>query len=191
MKGRNAFCPKSGAQLSEEVHYDETGRALRHGIKDDQTTKTQPTGELTNGALRSSKVAIFNYFRRCHQRHHDADSPLYSKTAIALSRLKRTASGHEAWDMYIWLALGERLDQRGFDVEWMNAHIELRCPHCNGQLKFSEPTCNGVSATCGTNCTGDDNDCLVEIRETVINLYEKAFGTDTQDTLTPDELTLL
>ncbi|WP_433630480.1 hypothetical protein [Halomicrococcus sp. NG-SE-24] len=191
MKGRHAFCPKSGAQLSDEVHYDETGRALRHGVGDDHAAKTQPNGELTNGALRSSKVAIFNYFRRCHQRHRDADSSLYPKAAIALSRLKRAASGDVAWDMYVWLALGERLDQRGFDVHWMNAHVELRCPRCGGRLKFEEVADDGVVATCGTDCTNDDGDHLDEIRQTVVDLYEGAFGTDARDVPMTDELTLL
>ena len=191
MKGHNAFCPKSGAQLSEEVHYDENGRALRHGVDDDHTARTRPEGELTNGALRSSKVAIFNYFRRCHQRHQDIDSSLYSKVAVALSRLKRTASNDAAWDMYVWLALGERLARRGFDVHWMNAHVELRCPRCGGRLKFEESACDDVVAACGTDCANDGGDRLAEIRETVVDLYEGAFAGDARDAPTTDDLTLV
>lgn len=188
MKGHYAFCPKSGAPLSETVHYDEVGRPLRHAVSDGHVAKTEPSGELTNGALRSSKVAVFNYFRRCHQRHHDDDGQLYSKTAVALSRLKRAASGTTEWDMYVWFALGERLAERGFDVGWMNAHIEPRCPHCAGRLSYDQFGADAITARCGTNCTGDDADRLTEIRADVVDLYDAAFAADPPE---PDELVLL
>lgn len=191
MKGHHAFCPKSGAPLSEDVHYDEIGRSLRHAVADDQPTQTQSDGELTNGALRSSKVAVFNYFRRSHQRHHEEDARLYTKAAVALSRLKRTASGKSEWDMYVWYALGERLARRGFDVKWMNVHIEPRCPECAGKLKFQQFSAEGVTAFCGTNCADDNADRLAEIRETVVDLYCTAFVVEGPDVPTVDDLELL
>ncbi len=191
MKGDYAFCPKSGAPLSEEIHYDELGHAHRHVLGDDTHVEQQQDGELTNGSLRSSKTALFNYFRRCHDDRREPNSKLYSRAALALSRLKRTASGTEEWDMYVWFALAERLEVHGFDACWMNAHIEPRCPQCAGRLKYERLVGDELVARCGTNCTTDSRDRLAEIRETVVDLYGRAFTVESSDALSEDDLVLL
>lgn len=189
MKGEFAFCPKSGAPLSEDVHYDEFGRPKRHGVRDDHPAKTQPDGELTNGALRSSRVAVFNHFRRCHRRHRECDGQLYSKAALGLTRLKQTASGTEEWDVMIWYALGEWLSRSGYDASWMNAHAEPRCPGCGGKLKYERLGDDSLVARCGVDCSGDGSDRLAELRETVADLYARAFPD--ADAVDSDELRLL
>lgn len=189
MKGEHAFCPRTGAPLSNEVHYDEFGRPVRHATRDGHAAKTQPEGELTNGALRSSRIAIFNYFRRCHRRQHGHDEALYSDASLALMRLKQTASGTASWDINVWYALGERLVRSGHDVQWMTAYVGLRCPDCSGRLKFERAGESGVRARCGVDCSGDEADRLDEIRETVADLYSRAFHD--AETVDADELRLL
>lgn len=191
MKGNYAFCPKSGAPLSKELHYDDEGRPRRCVESDENSAVRSPDGELTNGSLRSSKVAVFNHFRRRHQRHHGTDSRLYSKATLALRRLKRTANGREAWDMYVWYALAERLDRLGFDVRWMSAHVEPRCPRCAGRLKYERTAADELVARCGTDCTDDRSDRLAEIRETVVGLYGRAFEDDTSERPSVDDLEYL
>lgn len=189
MKGKYAFCPKSGAPLSEEVHYDELGRPRRVPERDGHEGSTQPEGELTNGSLRSSRIALFNHFRRCHRRHAESDSALYSKAALGVARLKRSATGNQAWDMYVWYALGEWLERSDYDVAWMNAHVEPRCPDCSGRLAYEELSDGTVRAQCGTDCTDDDADRLAQIRRTVTRLYADAFTDD--EVPDEDDLALL
>lgn len=178
MKGEYAFCPRSGAPLSEKRHYDEWGRARRVPVRDDFPTKTVPEGELTNGALRSARVALFNYFRRSYRRHHETDDEqLFMTTAVALVRLKRAAKEATEWDMVVWYALGERLAVEGYDVVWMSAHVEPRCPGCAGPLKYL-PVGSGLVGRCATNCDGDNADQLTEVRELVRALYADAFDAD-------------
>lgn len=90
MKGAHKFCPDTGVELSEEQHYDERGisrRAPLDEISDDHWGD-RPIGILTNGELVSDRYALANYFRRCHQRHHEGDNDLYCSMALALRRLK-------------------------------------------------------------------------------------------------------
>lgn len=188
MKGKYAFCPRSGAPLSEERHYDDTGRAQRVPVPGSVASETRPDGELTNGALRSARTALFNHFRESYRRHHEADDDrLFTKTALALTRLKRAATEQTEWDMYVWYALGERLSRAGYDVAWMNAHVEPRCPDCAGPLKYRQLV-DTVSGRCATNCTGDNADALARIRTTVCDLAEGAFDAPRPD---EDDLTLL
>ncbi|WP_227378351.1 hypothetical protein [Haladaptatus halobius] len=175
MKGPHAFCPKTGAPLTEEKHYDERGRSQRVPLQDRSQTEDSSNGELTNGSLRSSKRALLNYFRRCHKYHHEPDQRLYRKAAVGLSRLKRAANGKNEWDIYIWFALGEWLAREGFETKWMKAHTELRCPHCAGNLKYMEFHGGEIIAKCGTNCTDDRADRLNYIREIILELYLDAF----------------
>lgn len=174
MRGKDAFCPKTGAPLSDEKHYDDRGHPNRAVLPNESSIDPQPSGELTNGAICSSKAALFNRFRRCHQQHNDANGALYRKTALSLRRLKRAASGYETWDVYIWYALQQRLAETGYDTKWMHSHAMLRCPHCHGQLKYERYDTGAIRARCGTHCT-DDTDQLAEIRETIADLYSKAF----------------
>ncbi len=191
MKGQYAFCPKSGAPLSDDVHYDELGRSSRHVVSTDSPPTMGTEGEMTNGSLRSSKIALFSYFRRCYERRYVTNRKLYSRSTIALGRLKRTASGREEWDMYVWYALAERLARLGFDAEWMNAYIDPRCPQCGGRLKYEQLVCDEIIGICGTNCTDDRSDRLEEIRETVADLYNRAFFEETGEQLSATDLVQL
>lgn len=187
MKGEYAFCPQSGAPLSEEVHYDDRGRAQRVPVYDDFPGRT-PDGELTNGSLRSARVALFNHFRRSYRRHHDEDDgSLFSKAALGLTRLKRAAEGDTEWDVYVWYALAEWLREE-YDVRWMHAHVEPRCPDCAGQLQYESLGDGDYRATCATTCAGHHGDSLATIAETVCRLYARAFDDPAPDA---DELLLV
>jgi hypothetical protein len=189
MKGAYAFCPESGAPLSEELHYDEFGRSRRHAERDGHAGETQPDGELTNGALRSSRIALFNHFRNCHRRSHDDDEELYSKAAAGLARLKRAASGRTAWDLYVWYALGEWLSRAEFDATWMTAHVEPRCPDCAGELKYERGIDDELLGYCAVDCNETNVERLDEIRDRVAGLYRQTF-TDAER-LESNELRLL
>ena len=189
MKGEYAFCPKSGAPLSEERHYDEHGRAARHPTRDRHDATTQPDGELTNGAMRSSRIALFNHFRNCHRRGREPDEDLYSEVSVDLLRLKRTASGRTEWDLYVWYALAERLSRSGWDVEWMSSDVEPRCPDCAGELKYESGIDDDVFAYCAVDCTGSGADRLEEIRDRVADLYRRTFAD--ADPIDSDALRLL
>jgi hypothetical protein len=186
MLGHDAFCPESGAPLSEERHYDESGRPLRAVVDDPSDGPGGPTneGELTAGSRRSSTRALTRYFRRCHRRHCDPDPALYRVASAAIVRLKRTATGRGAWDVHVWYALYHHLDRRGFDVGWMAVHAGLRCPDCHGRLRFEDP--GEVAAFCGTGCDGTDRDRLPEIRGIVARLATAALDAD--DPLDPDDV---
>jgi hypothetical protein len=177
MIDKDAFCPKTGAPLSKEYHYDNRARSWRAVLPDEYTPTSDLPGELTNGAVQSSKAALFNYFRRCHKRHCEADDKLYRKAALGLRRLKSTAEGRTDWDVHVWYALQRRLDRAGFDVEWMHLYTEPRCPHCHGRLKYKLYDNGDITAQCGTRCTGNTGDKLHESRETIAELYSQAFGT--------------
>ncbi|WP_435175265.1 hypothetical protein [Halorussus sp. AFM4] len=176
MKGEYAFCPKSGAPLSEERHYDERGRPARHPVGERHDGTTRPDGELTGGALRSSRVALFNHFRNCHRRAREPDEELYSRAGVELLRLKRTASGRAEWDLFVWYALAERLSRTGWDVEWMGSDVEPRCPDCAGDLRYESGIDGEVFGYCAVDCTGSGADRLAEIRDRVADLYRRAFA---------------
>ena len=175
MKGTNAFCPRTGASLSERRYY--TGGCVpRHAVIQDGFPGEPPMdGELTNGAVRSSTLALFNYFRRCHRRHYDENPPLYRKALLALRRIKRAVTGTEEWDVHVWYTLCGRLDAAGYETRWMHAHVELRCPDCHGRLNYEESGAGEVVARCGTNCTDDGTDRLLEIRTIIADLYSRTF----------------
>ena len=184
MIGNDAFCPKTGAPLSEESCYDNQGGSHRTVQEDEFTPESHLSGEFTNGAVESSKSALFNRFRRCHQRHCEPDSRLYRKAALALCRLKRTADGRQAGDIYVWYALQRRLHTKGFDVEWMHTHVEPRCPDCHGRLTYERYDNGDVRAECGTRCTGPGTDKIYEIREIIAELYSQAF----EESINPGDL---
>ncbi len=177
MIGNDSFCPKSGAPLSEKQHYDEGGRPRRAVRLEGPSGDVAMDGELTNGAVRSARTALFNHFKRCHQQHDDADDDLYQRASLALCRLKRTATGTQEWDVYVWYVLEKRLRRIGFETEWMHTHATLRCPYCHGRLGYRE-VADGVVARCGTNCTDDSADRLGEIRRLLADLYATAFPND-------------
>ena len=190
MIGEYAFCPKTGAPLSREKHYDETGQPQRAPIPDEHVEQTVVEAELTNGAVRSSVQALNNHFRRCHQRHHERDSDLYRNVALALKRLKRAATGIEGRDVYVWYALYEHLSRRGYAIEWMHAHVEPRCPVCHGPLTYGRRGVDGIVARCATNCTDDGADRMIDIRNTVTTLYRRTFSAD-DDAFSSSDLVVL
>ncbi|WP_247730210.1 hypothetical protein [Halovivax limisalsi] len=174
MIGEHAFCPHSGASLSREAHYDARGRPERAPQPADRATSAALDAPLTTGAVRSSKRALTAYFRRCHGRHGEPDEALYRRGALALGRLKEAASGRDARDEIVWYALGERLARSDFDVEWMAAHAEPRCPGCNGRLAYVEGP-NGPIGRCGGSCRPADGDRLETVRTLVRSLFERTF----------------
>lgn len=174
MIGDDAFCPKTGASLSDERYYDGEGRPKRVVTADERSLAAHAAGEFTTGAVRSSKAALFNRFRDCHERHRPADDRLYRKAALALARLKRAGEGVESWDVHVWYALHHRLATTGYDVEWMHAHVEPRCPRCHGRLRYEEYDTGHVTARCITGCDADA-DQIPTIRETLATLYSRAF----------------
>lgn len=181
MKGIDAFCPRTGAPLSEKRYYSEGGTPRRIAVRDRSIDELPLEGELTNGEVRSTTLALFNYFRRCHQYYYGENQPLYRKALLGIRRLKRTANGNEEWDVHVWYALGERLSSQGYETRWMRAHAELRCPGCHGRLKYEQVTANHLIARCGVNCTDDGHDRLPEIRGTIAELYSRTFDDEIGD----------
>ncbi|MFC7142005.1 hypothetical protein ACFQMA_19485 [Halosimplex aquaticum] len=185
MIGIDSFCPKSGAALTRDRHYDERGRSKRAVTATDGSSATGTVGELTNGAVRSAQTALLAYFRRCHARHAEPADDLYRRASLALRRLKSSADGRQEWDVHVWLALNRRLDATGYDVDWMHCHTAIRCPGCHGRLRFRTTDSGTVVARCGVDCDGQTGDALVEIRETLASLYADAF--DGEDCPGPEE----
>jgi hypothetical protein len=179
MKGAHKFCPDTGVELSEEQHYDDRGISRRAPVDELSADHwgDRPTGLLTNGELVSSRYALANYFRRCHQRHYDDDNDLYCSMALALRRLKTRT---DRWDVWVWYALAERLARKNYNVEWMFDHAEARCPRCSGPLKW-EATANGLQGKCAINCRNEWNQDYLEpeIRKKVLTAYNKAYHNDT------------
>lgn len=188
MIGEHAFCPTNGAELSQEIHYDESGCPERVPQSDDLSPDAALEAPLTRGKHRSSKRALSTYFQRCHRRHAEPNEDLYRRATLMITRLKRAAVEREGRDVIVWYALADRLADEGFDVNWMNSHVEPRCPECGGRLKYvSGP--NGPIGRCGTSCIDAPTDQLYVIRTTVCSLLDRTFATDTpSDT---DALTLL
>ena len=175
MIGNDMFCPETGAPLSDEKHYDDQGRSYRVTYSDEFTPESYLSGEFTTGSVESSKSALFNQFRRCHQRHCDSHPKLYRKAALALSRLKGAAAGQQGHDIYVWYALQRRLQSQGFEVKWMHTHVEPRCPDCHGELTYEIRDNGTVIAECGTHCIDYPTNKLPTIRETIAGLYTQAF----------------
>lgn len=179
MKGAHKFCPETGVDLDEERHYDDRGiprQAPDDDLPDDHWGN-RPMGLLTNGELVSTRLALANYFRRCHQRHHDGDDDLYCAMALALRRLKTRT---DSWDVWVWYALAERLSRKGYDIDWMFYHTTPRCPRCSGPLKW-ESTARGLQGKCAINCRNQRNPDYVnhEIRKRVRSMYNSGFPNET------------
>jgi hypothetical protein len=185
MIGKSAFCPKTGAQLSEECHYDEEGRVLRAPVEDAYVSEAEMDGELTAGAVRSSRQALLTHFRRTHQFYRPANDALYRKIALWLRQLKQAANGPQSPDMIVWLSLSARVRREEHDAAWMLGHVELRCPRCHGRLKYEEIRTGVLYAECGTNCTDDNADRLTEIEDLATDLYAETFDCE------PEEVALL
>lgn len=174
MIGDDPFCPKSGAPLSSDKHYDHRGRCKRAVSDTDVASSVGSCGELTSGSVRSSKTALIVYFRRAHARHFGEDGELYRRGALALKRLLK-ANSHQPLDIVVWYALQQRLAVLGYETGWMDSHGELHCPRCYGRLRFQRSG-GALIARCGTNCDGRHTDMLAELREAVVELYSEAFS---------------
>ena len=179
MKGAQAFCPASGSSLSQDRHFvgDRT-RPLR--VPTGDHTYGDASHELTTGDTCSSKMALMNYVRRVHAKHHDGDDQLYQRSALALRRLKAGESDYR--DEWILFALAERLIQFGYSVGWLRSNVDPVCPQCGGKLKW-ESAPRGASARCGTNCANGDYQNW-EIRERVREAFNTAFPDDAVEELT-------
>ena len=182
MIGDLAFCPKTGARLSEERYYRADGPPLRVPVDDEYVSAEEIDGELTAGAVCSSRRALLTHFRRTHQYYRRPDDELYRTVALRLRELKRTASGPHSPDMVVWLALHDHLDTTGIDADWMLGHVELRCPRCHGRLKYEQHDPETIHAECATNCTDDNADRLAEIERLASELARDALDrTDVEE----------
>jgi hypothetical protein len=181
MIGTTAFCPKTGAQLSEQRYYDEHGRALCVPVSDELVDETELDGELTTGAIRSSQRALLVHFRRTHQFYRPENADLYRNVALWLRRLKQAASGLQTTDMIVWLALSARLREEKYDAAWMVGHVPLRCPRCHGHLTYDQLSSDSLYAECATNCTDDHADRLSEIEDLAAGLYAQAFACEIEE----------
>lgn len=176
MRGDFAFCPKTGARLSEKRYYRKSGPPLRVPVADEYVPAEAIDGELTAGAVCSSHRALLTHFRRTHGFYRSPDDDLYRTVALRLRELKRAASGPQSSDMVVWLALHDRLSASGVDVDWMLGHVEFRCPHCHGRLKYRQPDPETIHAECATDCTDDTTERLAEIEGLATDLARNAFG---------------
>ena len=175
MIGAHAVCPKTGAQLSNEQHYDDAGQPRRIPVADAHVSPADLEAELTTGAVRSSREALLTHFQRTHQYDHSANDELYQKVALWLRRLTQTASGSHDMDMIIWVALAARVRAADYDASWMLNHVEFRCPQCYGRLKYEQIDAETVHAECATNCTDTRTGRLTEIRDRAQELFQQAY----------------
>ena len=176
MRGDFAFCPKTGARLSEERYYRADGPPLRVPVADEYVPAEAIDGELTAGAVCSSHRALLTHFRRTHGFYRSPDDDLYRTVALRLRELKRAASGLHASDMVVWLALYDHLNESGVDADWMLGHVEFRCPHCHGRLKYRQSEPETIHAECATDCTDDHAERLAEIERLATELARNVFG---------------
>jgi len=176
MKGKHAFCPRTGASLSsddEHVSPPEPAETTAHGfLPADVAASTltlhapqiQPErgddvmdAPLTGGAKHSNAKALTRRFRECYEQHHTTTpSQLMVAAANAIRTLKKTRT--EAADSTVWYALAEHLHREGYDVEWMFNHVEPACPGCGSVLTWEradaelEADRGAVLGRCASNC---------------------------------------
>lgn len=170
MKAPHAHSPSTGAPLSDESEYPP-------GTRPGQSSRTpvDGTGELTTGERRSSRTALQQYFEASYRDSHagrDAPDDLLRTAGTALYRLKR----ENAWDVWTWYALAERLARKGYWSTWMCRHAVPRCPRCGSRLQYERSVVGYDYARCGSRCGADSSsERSVEIVERIQSLYEAAF----------------
>ena len=178
MKGIHKHSPTTGAELSREKRYPGT-IPLRESLEAD--------GELTNGELVSrNATALLRYFKRCHAKHGDPDTDLYFAAWQGIQALRAGDDEEESdpWDVWLWYSLAERLDRRGFDVDWMLGHAEPRCPRCSSRLKHKPAAAGYPKMICGASCGAEtSSDRTVEIYERIKDVYNATFPDDAVDSL--------
>lgn len=144
MKLAHAFDPATGTPLSEtRLHATPSGAndhvtvpirtPVEHAAVDVDWSKRE--GTLTNGEIRSDQQGLKGHFRRVHRAVRDEPVPKLDCAAVlAIKRLK--AANEDEIDSFVWLALAERLAEKGYWVAWMLEHFLPRCPECESTLKF-------------------------------------------------------
>jgi hypothetical protein len=166
MKGQHAFDPHTGSNLKDERLWPD-GRPVRQPV--------DGTGHLTNGELKSSRVALQQRFETAYQRSHagrDVPDDLARTVGTALYQLKR----EDDWDCWVWFALAEHLARRGYWSTWMGSFVEPRCPRCGSRLQIERALVGYHYARCGSRCGAESNSKRsVEIVETILKLYGQAF----------------
>ena len=179
VKGPDAFCPKSGAPLSDDRHPDERRRPHREPESDE-------CAELSTGAVRSSTDALIAFFRRSHRdSSRDLDRPLLRKAARHLRTLKSESDARDEW---IWYALCEKLHREDFEVAWMRYHVHLVCPYCGSEPKWEPAPCGDLLPKCAVNCTDSSEYVLHEARERIRTAYNAAWGDTPADHIDSGEL---
>lgn len=80
------------------------------------------------------------------------------------------------WDVWVWIALQERLHRKGHDVDWMDDHVALVCPHCHADLRW-DLTPRGTLPRCPSDCDNGDYQHTV-IDERIRHVFNAAFDAD-------------
>ncbi|WP_089650109.1 hypothetical protein [Halobacterium hubeiense] len=171
MNGLDTHCPSSGAPLSEErVTPRQDGSKKRYSTSG---WYSRGGGTLTNGERVSSQEALVACVTRWHRQHvDDVDKAFCRAAATALRKLKSQPEG-KTWNVHVWHALHAHLQSRGFDVEWMRAHVEHVCPRCHGELVWDE-TARGPRPRCRQKCITNEY-VHEEIADAVEATYHAAF----------------
>ncbi|ELZ96041.1 hypothetical protein C440_05607 [Haloferax mucosum ATCC BAA-1512] len=137
MKGTCKFDPSSGAALGDKQYLPDgtTGHEVVADPWGVHWTAARE-GALTHGEHRSSTTALTSYFRRVQREVRDGTehSPLTRAASLAIRRLKQAST--DELDTFVWLAVAERLADKGFWSAWMLNHYVPRCPHCHSETKF-------------------------------------------------------
>jgi hypothetical protein len=181
MRGKHAFCPSSGALLSDERERPQEYRPGASPVRAPEPDEINQTllEPYSRGANHSSASALVGYFRRMRRRHAPEASPTIARqAALAIQRLKEPET--DVHDDYLWFALAERLhraeDYSRDELDWLWQCVELSCPRCYGPLR-DEPVIieDAAKSKCAINCTDDNRYVDDEIRETILKAYNKAF----------------
>jgi hypothetical protein len=181
MRGPQAFCPSTGAPLSDER---ERPQLYRPGASPVRAPKPDdfgeaPTTPLSRGANYSSTAALKRYFRRSYATHAPTDDgTVVRQAAAAIERLKEPET--DVHDDHLWFALAERLhrkyDYSAAALSWMWACVDLGCPHCYGVVTEEWRASEGeIQRKCAINCTDDNRYVDGEIRESIEEAYNKSF----------------
>ncbi|ELZ84442.1 hypothetical protein C453_12886 [Haloferax elongans ATCC BAA-1513] len=189
MRGTCKFDPSSGAALGE-TQYLPDGTTGREVVSDPWGVHWTAAreGALTHGEHRSSTTALTSYFRRVQRevRGGDEDASLTRAASLAIRRVKAAAT--DELDTFVWLAVAERLAEKGHWTAWMLNHYVPRCPHCHSEAKFRA----GVQMHEAVCASSPDRhgavDAAIEAR--VRSLLETAFDDVAFDEDDPSDLAL-
>ena len=182
MRGNHAFCPSSGALLSDERERPQEYRPSASPVRAPEPDEINQhlIEPYSRGANHSSASALVGYFRRMRRRYAPETSPTIARqAALAIQRLKEPET--DVHDDYLWFALAERLhraeDYSRDELDWLWHCVELSCPHCFGPIT-DEPVVtapHGTKSKCAINCTDDNRHVDGEIRSRILKAYNRAF----------------